>query len=88
MKGNIGIRFREALGIGITGALLLVSSTNTSVATGSARDDVCEREALQAYTEALKLCQLAETQNPRLKCFEAAKAVYLRTLEDCRNRQK
>jgi len=85
MKGNIGVTLREALGIGIAGALLLASSTNTSVATNLASADLCEREALKAYAEVLQLCQLAGTENPRLKCYEAAKAVYLRKLEDCRN---
>lgn len=87
MKGNFGIRFRDVLGIGLISALLFIPSTNTSVATTSACNEICQREALKAYAEVLKLCQLAETENPRLKCYEAAKAAYFRKLEDCRSRQ-
>jgi hypothetical protein len=45
--------------------------------------DPCETEALRAYAHTLKLCELANNPNPRLRCYEAAKAVYVQTLEDC-----
>jgi hypothetical protein len=75
------------LGIGSFSALLFSSALNLSVADGSvACDATCERRAWKAYVEALKLCQLAETDNPRLKCYEAAKAAYFWELEQCRKR--
>jgi hypothetical protein len=87
MNGNtVAISgFRKPLVSCITATLLLALSPRTSVATlhWDGRD-VCEREAVRAYAAALKLCQLAGTENPRLKCYEAAKAAYVRKLEECR----
>ncbi len=84
MKGSIGTRVTEVIGIGLISLLLPGSLGNTPVSRSSACDDFCEREARKAYAEVLKLCQLAETENPRLKCYEAAKAVYLQKLEECK----
>jgi hypothetical protein len=50
--------------------------------------DPCETQALQAYWQALKLCELAEAPNPRLRCHEAARAVYIQTLEQCHRRPR
>lgn len=57
-----------------------------SVSDGAEDLDCCEIKARQAYWEALKLCQLATDPNPRLRCQEAARAVYVSTLEACRGR--
>jgi len=46
--------------------------------------DRCETEAMQAYAEALRFCQLSRGPNPRLRCYEAAKAVYREKLQQCR----
>ena len=50
---------------------------------GAQDPDPCEMQALQAYWQALKVCQLAENTNPRLRCYEAARSVYIHTLEEC-----
>lgn len=69
-------------------ALLLLPLGGASVGDSPLDWDPCEREALIAYGKALKLCELAENTNPRLRCYEAAKAVYLHTLEECRRGQE
>jgi hypothetical protein len=84
MKGIIGPRIKAIWGIAIFSALLLTPPLNVTIANDSRCDDACERRAWRAYVEALKFCQLAEIQNPRLKCYEAAKAAYFRELEKCR----
>ena len=76
------------MGTALGSVFVFAPSTDLSVATILEREDFCEREALKAYAEVLKLCQLAETENPRLKCYEAAKAVYWRKLEECQNWQR
>jgi hypothetical protein len=43
----------------------------------------CEREALRAYRQALKVCELAQNPNPRLRCYEAARETYWRVLDNC-----
>lgn len=43
----------------------------------------CEQRALEKYAEALRLCELAQNPDPRLRCYESARAVYLRALQDC-----
>ncbi len=65
--------------------LLLLPLGRTTVGDGTSDLDGCELEALKAYGQALALCRLAEDENPRLRCYEAAKRVYLQTLEDCRS---
>ena len=50
----------------------------------SSPDQRCELQARQAYWNALKLCQFENNGDPRLRCYEAAREVYLRTLEECR----
>jgi len=50
------------------------------------KGDACEVEARRAYWQALKICQLAENSDPRLRCFEAAKAVYIQTFLDCQKK--
>ena len=53
---------------------------------GAQDPDPCQTQALQAYWQALKVCQLAESPNPRLRCYEAARSVYIHTLEECHRR--
>jgi hypothetical protein len=81
MKRSLNKRFVTALG-----ALLvcLIPAGPLSIADGGERLDGCEVEARRAYWQALKLCQLAADPNPRLRCQEAAKAIYRTTLEECR----
>jgi hypothetical protein len=50
---------------------------------GSTPDQSCEFKARQAYWNALKLCQFENNGDPRLRCYEAAREVYMRTLEEC-----
>jgi hypothetical protein len=64
--------------------VLLLPLGHLSISDGAQDPDPCETEALKAYWQALKLCQLAEPRDPRLQCYEAAKAVYVQTLEHCR----
>lgn len=66
---------------------LLVPATRISIADQPATQDPCETEALNAYWRALKLCQLADQENPRMRCYEAAQQVYVQTLQQCRDRK-
>ena|SRR6516164_662223 len=75
----------------VTGLILLLFMPFGQLTVGTAGDnppdlDPCELEAMKAYWQALKLCELADNSNPnpRLRCYEAAKAVYLQTLKQCR----
>lgn len=82
-------RFSSARGrvlqAAIGAVLLLVPMAKTGLSEIAQASDPCEDEALRAYHQALDLCQLAES-NPRSRCYEAAKAVYVHTLEECRAR--
>src|ERR1051326_6631560 len=52
-------------------------------------DSVCEARAQQAYWQALKLCQFessSENADPRMRCYDNAREIYIRTLEGCRTR--
>jgi hypothetical protein len=66
-------------------ALMLVPLGRVPSGDGAETPDPCEAKAVQAYWQALKLCQLAEapSPNPRIRCYDAAKSVYFRTLLDC-----
>jgi hypothetical protein len=83
MKRSVDRR-SGAFGILSTVVLSLVAFEPVSVSDASLATDGCEAEARRAYAEALKLCRLADTPNPRLRCYEAAKLVYWRTLQECR----
>lgn len=67
------------------GLCLLLCAPWTSVSVGDSSEELtpCEQRALQKYSEALRLCELAQDPNPRLRCYEAAKIVYLQALEEC-----
>jgi hypothetical protein len=80
MRRNYAQRALLAGGISL---LCLFPLGPASVGDGAENLDRCEIEARQAYWQALKICQLAENPNPRLRCFEAAKAVYWHTLQEC-----
>src|SRR5437762_11887563 len=86
MNGRrIATRARSALSLlACLGAATALPLSTPSNADNSERIDGCEQEALRAYAEVLKICRLAETDNPRLRCFEAARSVYFQTLENCR----
>ncbi|MFO1499530.1 MAG: hypothetical protein U1G07_14250 [Verrucomicrobiota bacterium] len=87
MKRNLGYcwsgRVRKAV---IIAALAVLPFGRVSIGDATESRDPCEREALRAYIQALKLCELAQDSNPRLRCYEAARSVYLNTLAECRGR--
>lgn len=69
--------------VGLAAALLPLGLS--SVGDGAEAGDPCQAEALRAYFQAVKLCQLAENPNPRLRCYEAARGVYFHVLQECRS---
>lgn len=84
--GNAGVsRFSRAKGVAALFIVLGAPWASDSVGDSSEKLTPCEQRALKNYSEALRLCELAQDPNPRLRCYEAAKAVYLRALEDCCN---
>ena|SRR2546426_10702307 len=85
MKGrSIGHRRIRLYLLGLIIVWAAASANSIPPARDFGEIDMCEQEARKAYAQVLKLCRLAETDNPRLKCFEAAKAAYFQTLENCR----
>lgn len=88
MKGKIWRTGRPGPLIGLTLTLWLFSLVHLSVAEVNLPADPCEAEALRAYVRALKICELAQEPNPRLRCYEAARKVYVQTLQDCRRNPK
>jgi hypothetical protein len=76
--------YREFGAVLATALILFGSISRLASATSPAAADACQAEALRAYWRALQFCQLAEPQNPRMRCYEAAKSVYIQTLQDCR----
>jgi hypothetical protein len=72
-------------GIAIGVLLMLAPICQMTAEDATEVPDPCEVEAMKAYRQALELCQLSES-NPRLRCYEAAKAVYIQTLQSCRAR--
>jgi hypothetical protein len=67
----------------ISGLLLFSSVAQVSVGENTHALDACRSKAFREYHHMLKLCQLAENGNPRLRCYEAAKAAFLKALEEC-----
>jgi hypothetical protein len=76
-------RFTRLAGILV---LCSVPILRTAVGENPGAPDPCELEAWKAYREALRLCEFEDhgTDNPRLRCYEAAKAVFVRTYLDCK----
>jgi len=64
--------------------LLCSSLGRNSIGDSTDLRDPCELKALDAYAQALRLCQFEQNANPRLRCYETARQVYLQTLEECR----
>ena len=81
-KTWLGILDRGKVILG-SAVILAATASQVSVSDVIQERDPCEREAMKAYVQALKLCQLADQPNPRLRCYEAAKAVYFHTVEEC-----
>lgn len=69
----------------IAGLLILFCGLLTPVSIGDDTENVdpCELRALEAYVKALRLCELAQDSNPRMRCYEAAREVYFAALADC-----
>jgi hypothetical protein len=82
--GNWGPRWARLL-LGTAATVLPLGFG--SIGDGAEPVDPCEAEARQAYWQALRLCQFAENPNPRLRCYEAARGVYFRVLQECQARQ-
>lgn len=79
------MKMKREFGVAVVTALALFGSiSRLASAPSPVSTDACQAEALRAYWRALQFCQLAEPQNPRTRCYEAAKSVYIQTLQDCR----
>jgi hypothetical protein len=95
MKGEIRVACRGR-GKALAGllVLLLVAAPVGETSVGDEFDarNACEAKALQAYRQALRACELAnaaagesqaQNPNPRLRCYDAAREIYLRALAEC-----
>lgn len=84
MQGSISRSGRGSVRKALLASILLTFSLSRGTVGDVDSRSSCEARAWQAYFQALKRCELAENTNPRLRCYEEARAVFLRTLLECK----